>query len=455
MQHHRRGARVRIIGVGHRRLTRPARGIRWPLAHDVGLRAILDAVSDIEQEPGEPAVHELEGRVAPVAALMEILHERHPTPHRVADPHAVLRHDVPIVERMGHQHRATDPAREPQQVAVRPELVVVARHAILARRHLAVAVQAVADRAGLGIAAMDEVVEGVDVLSKVPTRVTHQSMGTVVVVVRRVRSDGHDRLEALDPGGGRRHRNRAVVGRADHADLAGAPRGPDLLRAVDGRVALRAAVQPVDHSLGRQPLRRAPHGGAAFRKARARSLGVHHREAARNPFRHQVVRDQGPVRLEGHRGVGVRRRHGSQFVSIIPVDFVPGCDTREIGARLVDHRHLQALGVGLALPGDIHVDPVALAVAIRIELGLDPQVLADPLGTIGKRGNDLGLAVDEQRTGVLAARVAATGEGREDQEQREGSGAQDRGTGTGHMPKCTARPVGRGPFSPRLPYNGP
>jgi hypothetical protein len=41
------------------------------------------------------------------------------------------------------------------------------------------------------------------------------------------------------------------------------------------------------------------------------------------------------------------------------------------------------------------VNAVALSVPVRIELGLDPQLLADPLGGIGEAGDNLCLTVPE------------------------------------------------------------
>jgi hypothetical protein len=47
------------------------------------------------------------------------------------------------------------------------------------------------------------------------------------------------------------------------------------------------------------------------------------------------------------------------------------------------------------------VHAVGIPVAVRVELGLDPQLLADPLRGVRERFDDLGLAVDEDGLGAL------------------------------------------------------
>jgi hypothetical protein len=47
------------------------------------------------------------------------------------------------------------------------------------------------------------------------------------------------------------------------------------------------------------------------------------------------------------------------------------------------------------------VHAIGLAVAVRVELGLDPEIMADPARRVRKRGDDLGLAVAEDRPGRL------------------------------------------------------
>ena len=75
--------------------------------------------------------------------------------------------------------------------------------------------------------------------------------------------------------------------------------------------------------------------------------------------------------------------------------------------------------------------PVALAVAIGIELGLDPEGLADPLRRVGEAGHHLGLTADEDRdrlAALLGGGVGGEGE-REGAEQGSAteSGARDHG----------------------------
>jgi hypothetical protein len=47
------------------------------------------------------------------------------------------------------------------------------------------------------------------------------------------------------------------------------------------------------------------------------------------------------------------------------------------------------------------VHAVHLAVAVRVEAGLDPQLLADPAVRVFERGDDLGLSVFENGTDAL------------------------------------------------------
>src|SRR5690606_31779994 len=80
----------------------------------------------------------------------------------------------------------------------------------------------------------------------------------------------------------------------------------------------------------------------------------------------------------------------------------------------------------LPRPDDGHVHAVAPAVAVRVELRLDPELLADPGGGIGERGNDLRLPVDEDRA-RRRRRLLRSRRGREDRREREG--ACQRGSG--------------------------
>ena len=75
------------------------------------------------------------------------------------------------------------------------------------------------------------------------------------MVVRGIRRDGNDGLEAFHSGGRRGERDGAVVRRADHADLAGRPGGLDLLISIGGGESLRAPAEPVDDRLGSQDFR--------------------------------------------------------------------------------------------------------------------------------------------------------------------------------------------------------
>ena len=69
----------------------------------------------------------------------------------------------------------------------------------------------------------------------------------------------------------------------------------------------------------------------------------------------------------------------------------------EVRRRFVEDRHFQPFGVGLPLARDVDEHAIALAVAVGVELGLDPQRLPDPLRLILERGHDLRLAIDKHR----------------------------------------------------------
>ncbi len=68
------------------------------------------------------------------------------------------------------------------------------------------------------------------------------------MVVRSVRSNRNDGLQAFDTRGCGRQRNRAVVGRSRHATLARAPERFDFFVLIRRRETFRSAIQPVDHS---------------------------------------------------------------------------------------------------------------------------------------------------------------------------------------------------------------
>ena len=350
-----------------------------------------------------------------MAALVVELLDRHLALERLGDPDAVLGDDVPVVERVRHERRGLDVRELVELVAAGPEVVVVAGGPVLADLHEALADRVDAVLPPRRVAAVDVVEQVVDVLADPAAGVPDHPVRAVVVVVGGVRRDRDDRLEALDAGRRGGDRQRAVVRRAGHADLARRPVGRDLGGAVDRRVALRPPVEPVDDRLGAVILVRAADRRAALRQARARRLRVDDGEAARHPRVHFAGRDRGPVRVPGdRRRGGARRWRRAELVIRVPeVLRVRRGRARVVRARLVDHRHLQVLAVGLGRPGDVDVHAVALAVAVRVELRLDPQPVPDPLGRDVEGRDDLRLAVHEDRLRLRHRRRGERGGKRE------------------------------------------
>ena len=148
------------------------------------------------------------------------------------------------------------------------------------------------------------------------------------------------------------------------------------------------------------------------------------REAARNPGADVRV---GYDRLacdvpdgcgEGVTGRGIAADLLPQVPEVVEVD---AGDAGVVGAGLVDGGDREPLGVGLAGAGDGDVYAVGPAVAVGVELGLDPEVVPDPGGRIGERGDDLGLAVFDDGSG-LGGGWGGEGEEREGEEGEEGGG---------------------------------
>ena len=163
------------------------------------------------------------------------------------------------------------------------------------------------------------------------------------------------------------------------------------LRVVNAR---RAAVDPVDDGLHRVVLVRRAVGRAAVGVPGARVLGVHDREAARQPRRLERRRDLRrrvlgrEVRLERP-----RRRRGADLEVDRPVAVRP--EVRVVRARLEDHRDLQPAR-GLLRPRDVEVDAIQLPVVVGVIGRLDPALAADPVRGVG-REHVLREPVDERR----------------------------------------------------------
>ena len=108
-----------------------------------------------------------------MAALMEVLNERDFSTYGVADTDTVLRNHIPVVESVRHKNCTLDSSSELQQITLCPEGIVIARKTVLILCKKTIAVQLVVLRAVCGISTVDEVVEGVDVFSQPPSRMTN------------------------------------------------------------------------------------------------------------------------------------------------------------------------------------------------------------------------------------------------------------------------------------------
>src|SRR6185437_4553461 len=148
------------------------------------------AVVDAVQVMAEPLVDHVVGRVAAVSALMEVSGDWKTIGlHLIVDAHAVLGHDGPVVESVRQQYGSLDVLHEWKKISLRPEVVVVTRRAIASAGccEESVAICGVAVRALCRIAAVDEIVNKIDVLAQPSTRMTNETIGAVVVVVRCIR----------------------------------------------------------------------------------------------------------------------------------------------------------------------------------------------------------------------------------------------------------------------------
>src|SRR5690625_5463757 len=82
-------------------------------------------------------------------------------------------------------------------VASSPEIVVIAGHPVHTLSQLHIPNSTVVVGAPLLISAVDEIVKYINILSQIAAWRADQSVGTVVVVIGGVRSDGHVRIQAL------------------------------------------------------------------------------------------------------------------------------------------------------------------------------------------------------------------------------------------------------------------
>ncbi len=189
---------IREIGVGR---GRSATGLS--LTHHVQPWVLLHAIIDAVEVMGEPAVHHVDRRRTTMTTLMEVDRRgRVLFAQRFEDPDAVFRHDVPVIQSVGEEHRRPDVLDLGQQVTIRPEIVIVAVRTITPCGKEPVANGAIAAVAKRRVTAVDEIVQVVDVFAEPATRMTYQTVGPVVVIVRRVGRIGDDCLEPLHSGHG-------------------------------------------------------------------------------------------------------------------------------------------------------------------------------------------------------------------------------------------------------------
>lgn len=105
----------------------------------------------------------------------------------------------------------------------------------------------------------------------------------------------------------------------------------------------------------------------------------------------------GKVRRDSSR----RRRLVDALARIPKVSPVVGSRSRKIGTRFVDHRQLEPFGLGLlgACYCDVHtIEP---AICVRIELGLNPQVVSNPILLVFEAIDNLRFTIFEYWERVL------------------------------------------------------
>ena len=106
-------------------------------AHDPGGGILLHAILHAVQVVGEPSVHKGHGRRAAVAALVVVYFGRQA--HLLGtfeDSIAVLRHDVPVIEAVGHEQGGFHGVHLVEVVAARPKVVVIAGGTVHVYAHL-------------------------------------------------------------------------------------------------------------------------------------------------------------------------------------------------------------------------------------------------------------------------------------------------------------------------------
>ena len=234
---------IRIVGVGRRFQSVDI------FANDPRFWIVFDAVFNSVQITREPAIHHFQRWFSSVSSLMEVrLHGHTLRLHGFVNADAVFGHDVPVVERMRHQQGGLQGTQIVQVVASGPERIVVARDAVKPIGHFFVTDIAVAGFAAIRIAAVDVIVQNVNVFADVSAGMPNQTMRAIIMIIRCVGGDRDDGFQSIDTGCGRCQGDRAVVGSAGHAHLARAPECFDLVVAGWCRKARGSTVQPVNHS---------------------------------------------------------------------------------------------------------------------------------------------------------------------------------------------------------------
>ena len=152
---------------------------------------------------GEPFIQQSDWGLATVPTLMVVdLARKTFFLGCLVDAEGVLGHHVPVVESVGHEHGSLHAIELVDVVSTLPKFIIVAGGAIELLEHPFITYVAVAVLARRFVSGIDEVINHIDILSHVSTRMAYEPIGAVVVVVRSVRSDRHDAFQAIDTGGG-------------------------------------------------------------------------------------------------------------------------------------------------------------------------------------------------------------------------------------------------------------
>ena len=248
----------------------------------------------------------------------------------------------------------------------------------------------------LRVTAEDEVEEHVDVLARVSARGAHQPVGPVVVVVRRVGRDRHDRLSPSTPvvaaaSGSVPLKEVPVIPTLPVAHSAVTSSPPSAVEKPRARpfsqstTAFGASDSFAPPIVGHPSDCPVP-GDWEWTTAKPRGTHVPTCELEMTGWSAMW----GIVGGKGSRGWGLAADLLTQVPEVVEVQ---SGDPGVVRARFVDDGNPEPFRLGLRGPGDIHMHPVRTAVAVGVELGLYPEVVANPLGRVGEGGHDLRLAL--------------------------------------------------------------